>query len=86
MATEEQLRNLTGMVLEALNYQRYGGGNDNPALGRAIQYVDDLLLPWARSQAGDELDVDNMVADAALKMLRVFPAFRGTTGREFLAT
>jgi DNA-directed RNA polymerase specialized sigma24 family protein len=83
MATQEQFRTLSEMVFEALNYRRYRGGNNNPTLGKAILYVNDILLPWARTQAAGEFDVQDIVADAGLKMLRLFPKFRGTTGGEF---
>jgi RNA polymerase sigma factor (sigma-70 family) len=83
MVSEEQLRTLAGIVLEASSYQFYHGANDNPALGQAIRYVDQMLLPWAEAQADGDFDVENIVAEAGLEMLRRFPNFRGTTGREF---
>jgi RNA polymerase sigma factor (sigma-70 family) len=83
MASQEQLRELTGMVLEALRYRRRGGGNDNPALGQAIRHVDAILLPWARAEAAGEFDVENIVADAGLEMFSAFVTFDGTTGGEF---
>jgi RNA polymerase sigma factor (sigma-70 family) len=83
MASQEQLRKLTSMVLEALDYRRNHNGGDNGALGRAILYVDSLLLPWARSLAAGEFDVEDMVADAGFGMLAAFPTFRGITGKEF---
>jgi RNA polymerase sigma factor (sigma-70 family) len=83
MTSGEQNRKLTGMVLEALRHRRYCAGNDNPALGQAIMYVDAILLSWARTQAADDFDVENIVADVGLKMLGLFATFRGTTGGEF---
>lgn len=78
MASEEQLRTLTDMVREAIRYKSCGGDNKNPGLGQAIRFVYQLLLPWARSQTDGDFDVENIVAEASLKMLRRFSDFRGT--------
>jgi RNA polymerase sigma factor (sigma-70 family) len=88
MASQQQFRTLTELVLEAVRYQRWSGANDNPALGRAILYVDRLLLPWARRQVDDLFDdsppdAENLVADADVKAILGFRSFDGITGAEF---
>jgi DNA-directed RNA polymerase specialized sigma24 family protein len=83
MASAEQKRNLTDLVLRAKSHQRWHGGNDNPALGEAILKVEKLLLPWVRSQLDAEHDAENMVAEAGAEMFVSFASFRGVTGAEF---
>jgi RNA polymerase sigma factor (sigma-70 family) len=88
MASQEQRRELTAVVLDAIRYRRWNGGNENPALGEAILRVDELLLPWAQREladGGDELspDAENLVADAGVKAIIHFHTFSGTTGGEF---
>ncbi|MGH7135634.1 MAG: hypothetical protein ACREHD_07830 [Pirellulales bacterium] len=88
MASGKHSRDLTNTVLEAIRYRRYGGGNENPALGKALLQVDEILLPWARSELADGFDdqpadVENLVADAGVKAIVEFHKFAGTTGGEF---
>lgn len=88
MASEKQLLALTDTVLEAVRYRRWRGGNENPALGKAILIVDQYLLPWAGRELADGLDdqsadAENLVAEAGYKAIVNFHTFVGTTGGEF---
>lgn len=89
MASQEQLLKLSDLVLEALKYRQKFGDNQNPSLGRAILYADELLLSWTRRRIESEFDdtppdAENLVADAGVKAILGFGGFRGLTGAEFL--
>jgi RNA polymerase sigma factor (sigma-70 family) len=82
MASQEQLRTLTPLVMEAQQYRRWHGDNDNPALGKAIVAVDNLLIRELGGEADDDIDVENLVADAGATVFAKFHKFRSTTGAE----